>query len=183
MEVSTGHRVGLNSSQPDRVQPFRSIHLPASSDGKTRDSFRSLNEEAEKALVYYKETEFGALSLSFLMHHLNFLARRKDSRLHDSAKLFFAKVGFTRDDEIVNCCVMLDAGSSGMITGCAACDDVLIHPKGMKFFRRRHNITPQEGCGGAGSAAEETACETCGVPRDGKRWAWCMNCGAIIGLS
>ena len=70
-----------------------------------------------------------------------------------------------------------------MITGCAACDDVLIHPKGVKFFRRPHKITPQEGCGGAGSTAEETVCETCGVPRYGKRWAWCMNCGAFIGSS
>ena len=56
------------------------------------------------------------LCVPFLMHHLNFLARRKDGRLHDSAKLFFAEVGFTVDDVIVNCCVMLDAGSSGMLS-------------------------------------------------------------------
>ncbi|KAJ8446096.1 hypothetical protein Cgig2_017598 [Carnegiea gigantea] len=171
------------------------MRLPASSDGKTRDSFRSLNKEAEKALVYYKETEGEDyeliriwtsqpfLCVPFVMYHLNFLARRKDGHLYDSAKLFFAEVGFTGDEEIVSCCVMLDAGCSGMINGCAVCDDVLIYPKGVKFFRHPHNITPQEGCGGASIAAAQTVCETCGVPRDGKRWAWCMNCGAIMGSS
>ena len=128
-------------------------------DDEMDDPFRSLNEKAEKALAYYKETEvclqscffiflfcqivinfdFSFLDCffvvvkgveyelvnilaaqpapvgPFLVLHLNFVGVEKGNAVHGYLKLFFAEV-FIGSDEIVNCCVILNARSSGMLS-------------------------------------------------------------------
>lgn len=160
-------------------------------DDEMDNPFGSLNEKAEKALAYYKETEGVDYELikilaaqpapvgPFVVLHLNFVAVEKDNAVHGFLKLFFAEV-FIVGDEIVNCCVILNARSSGMINGCFACDDYVIHPKGVEFFRLPHVTMPGCDPGAASDYLED--CVNCGIPRKSKHFPRCLNCGVITGL-
>ena len=70
---------------------------------------------------------------------------------------------------------------SGLINGCFSCDDYVIHPKGVEFFRLPHVTMPGCDPGGASDYLED--CVNCGIPRKSKHFPRCLNCGVITGYT